>query len=299
MNDHRRSHVLDIDEAVGWVESGMTLGIGGFINSGHPMALVRALIRSGVDDLVVVGAASAGLEVDMLIAAGRVRKVITPYVGAEGLAPIGPAFRRAAQKGEIEVWELDEAHHYAGLRAAAQRLPFNPWRAGVGTSIPEINTDIKVFPDPIDGLPMLAIPAIQIDVCLLHAAVSDVFGNVQYHGNRYGDQALFAASDRTVVEVESMISTEEVRRNPHATVIPGADAVVRAPFGAHPFSADGFYRLDEAHIGEYVAAATSWLRTDDRSGIDAYLEQYIFAANDHVEYLEQVGLRQLLSLSEY
>src|SRR5207302_6413744 len=160
-------------QAVAQVGDGMTVAVGGFINSGHPMALVRELVRQSRRDLVLVGAASAGLEVDMLIAAGCVRRVVAPYVGAEVLAGIGPAFRHAAQNGTVEIWEVDEALYYAGLRAAAQGLPFNPWRAGVGTSLPELNPDLQVFTDPIAGQPLIAVPAIEIDVALIHAALAD------------------------------------------------------------------------------------------------------------------------------
>jgi glutaconate CoA-transferase subunit A len=112
----RRSHIIDVPSAAALVSDGMTIGLGGFINTGHSMVVVRQLIRDGRRDLTVVGAASAGLEIDMLVAAGAVRKVIAPYVGAEGIAGIGPAFRHAAERGEIDVFELDEAHHFAGGR---------------------------------------------------------------------------------------------------------------------------------------------------------------------------------------
>src|SRR5688500_13259587 len=89
----RKTRLTDVHTAVSRVEDGMTVAIGGFINSSHPMMVVRELIRGGRRNLTVVGAASAGLEVDLLIAAGVARKVVAPYVGAEGLAAIGPAFR--------------------------------------------------------------------------------------------------------------------------------------------------------------------------------------------------------------
>jgi glutaconate CoA-transferase subunit A len=285
--------------AVDGVRDRMTIAIGGFINAAHPMALVRALVRTGVRELTVVGAASSGLEVDMLIAAGCVRKVVSPYVGAEGLAPIGPAFRRAAQSGEIEVFELDEAHYYAALRAAAQRLPFNPWRAGVGTSYPELNPQLRTFLDPIEGELLIAIPAIVIDVAFLHAAVSDAYGNVQHAGSGFGDRAIHAAADRTVVQVEQIVSNERIRQNPAATSIAGADAVVRAPYGAHPFASHDYYPADTAHILQYAGAATEWLKTGSRSRLDDYLDRYVREPTDHIEYLERVGLRQVLALTEY
>jgi len=295
----RRSVLVDEAAAVEGVQDGMTIAIGGFINAAHPMALVRQIVRSGARDLTVVGSASSGLEIDMLIAAGCVSTLVSTYVGAEGLAPIAPAFRKAAQDGELDLFELDEAHFYAGLRAAAQRLPFNPWRAGVGTSYPDLNPRLKTFHDPIDGSLLIAVPAIDIEIAFLHAAVSDPFGNVQHEGTGFGDRAIHAAADRTVVQVEQIVSNERIRQNPAATSIPGADAVVRVPYGAHPFASHGYYPADEQHILDYVAAATDWLKTGSRSQLDEYLDRYLREPADHVEYLERVGVRQVLALMEY
>lgn len=295
----RRSVVIEESEAAEGLRDGMTIAVGGFINAGHPMALIRQLVRSGVKDLTLVGAASSGMEVDMLIATGCVKTLISPYVGAEGLAPIGPAFRKSAQDGAIDLFELDEAHFYAGLRAAAQRLPFNPWRAGLGTSYPEVNPRLKTFRDPIDDQLLVAVPAIEIDVALLHAAISDTYGNVQHVGTGFGDRAIHAAADRTIVQVEQIVANEQIRANPAATSVAGADAIVRVPYGAHPFASHGYYPADDHHIGDYVTAATSWLKTGSRNQLDEYLDRYLREPVDHIDYLERVGVRQVLSLSEY
>jgi glutaconate CoA-transferase, subunit A len=295
----RKKRIVELDDALSGVMDGMTIAIGGFINSSHPMLVVRGIIKRGIKNLTVVGAASSGLEIDLLIAAGCARRVIAPYVGAEVLAPIGPAFRTAVERGKVEVFELDEAMYYAGLRAAAQRVPFNPWRSGVGTSFPEINPAIKVFQDPINGETLLAIPALSIDIAFLHAAVSDPYGNVQYVGHAYGDRAIYAAADSTIVQVEQVVSNEEIRKDPLRTVIPGADGVIRARFGAHPYSSPGYYTEDQAHIRDYVKAATAWAKADDFGPLAAYLDRFVTGPADHVEYLERVGLRRLLSLDEY
>ena len=295
----RARRIVEIDAALARVRNGMTVAIGGFINSSHPMLAVRGIIKRGLKNLTVVGAASSGLEIDLLIAAGCVRRVVAPYVGAEALAPIGPAFRAAAERGKVEVFELDEAMYYAGLRAAAQRVPFNPWRAGVGTSFPDVNPAIKVFKDPLNGETLLAIPAIDIDIAFLHAAVSDPYGNVQYVGHGYGDRAIYAAADATFVQIEQIVANEEIRKDPLKTAIPGADGIIRARFGAHPYASPGYYTEDQAHIREYVKAATAWAKENDFTLLKAYLDRFVMEPADQVEYLERVGLRRLLSLNEY
>ena len=65
--NERKPRIVEEGEAAAWVESGMTIAVG----SPPPMALLRQLIRRGVMDLTVV---DSGLSLDLLIAAGCVRK---------------------------------------------------------------------------------------------------------------------------------------------------------------------------------------------------------------------------------
>ena len=243
-----RRDVLVAERALDqWLASGMCVALGGLATSCHAMIAVRHIVRRGLTDLTIVGSAVGGLDVDLLIGAGCVKKVICPYVGAEALAPIGPFFRAAAERGEIDVWECDEGQYYAGLQAAGMMLPFLPCRGGVGTSFPEMNPELKVFADPVRGQTLIAVPAIEPDVALLHAATADAFGNVQFVGTGYADRLLWRAANKTLVQVERLVSNEEIRRAPERTALL-ADGIVRAPFGAHPFSSPGFYLEDRAHI---------------------------------------------------
>ncbi len=295
----RKSLVIGEDAAAAMARDGMTIAIGGFINSSHPMALVRQIIRRGVKNLTVVGAASGGLDLDLLIAAGAVKKLVTAYMGGEHYCPVAPFFRAAAQRGEIEIFECDEGMFYCALRAAAQRLPSTPWKAGIGTSFPEVNPEIKVYSDPISGEPMLAIPAIKPDLALIYAAHADAYGNVQHVSTGFGDRAMWRAAEKTIVQVERVIPNEEIRKNPHATSLYGVDAVVRAPYGSHPFAAPGYYLEDAAQIREYVAAGNAWAKSEDRAPFEAYLQKYVLGPATHEDYLEVVGIRRLVELHEY
>lgn len=295
----RAEKIVGVPQAADLVADGMTIAIGGFISSGHPMAIVRELIRRRLRNLTVVGPASGGLDLDLLVAAGCVRKLVSCYFGAEALAPIAPMIKRAAERGELEIFECDEGMYYAGLHAGAQRLPFMPTRAGVGTSYPEVNSALRVFSDPIRNEPLIAVPAIRPQVAFLYAARADVHGNVQHVGTSYGDRAIYRASDKTVVCAERIVSNEEIRRDPMKTSIPGADAIVRSPFGSHPFASPGFYRTDEVHLREYLAACSHRVRNDDDGPLQEYLHNYIEEPEDHIAYLDAVGIRRLMSLSEY
>lgn len=292
----RKEVVTTAAEAAARVSDGMTIIVGGFVTANHPMPVVRELIRRGVRDLTVIGSATAGLEIDLLIGAGCVRKLIAPYVGAELYAPIGNCFRAAAENKEIEVWECSEYILYAGLQARAMGQEFTAWRGGVGTSIPELNPDLVVFGSPLgDGKEYLAVPAIGADWGFFHVGWADAYGNGQHVGARFGDRLLARAADRVAVCAERLVPNSYIRRNPVMTSIPYADLVIDTPFGSHPYAAHGFYAEDAGHIRAYVAASAAY-RKGDRAAFGEYLAEWVTGPADHDEYLERVGIRKLLRL---
>ncbi len=72
-----------IDDVVAEVRDGMTVGIGGWGSRRKPMALVRALARSGVRDLTLVS--YGGPDVGLLCAAGCVRHVVYAFVSLDSI----------------------------------------------------------------------------------------------------------------------------------------------------------------------------------------------------------------------
>jgi glutaconate CoA-transferase, subunit A len=285
----RTSVAIELERALDIVEDGAVLGIGGAVTSAHPMALVRALARRGARELTVV-APTGGIDVDLLIAAGCVKRVVTSYVGIEAVAPVGPVFRRAAESGTVEIVDLDEAHCVMGLRAAGHRLPFMPWRGGVGTSFPTLNPSLIEFDDPVSGQPLLAVPAIELDVAFIYADRSDTYGNVQFARSPNMDALMGAAARSVVVQVERIVSTEDIARRPELTHFWRDTKIVRAPWGTHPYSSESMC-ADEAHLSEFGKAAR-----DGGDQLDAYLARYVLGPPDHEAYLESVGLRRLLPL---
>ncbi len=284
----RSERLRDEGDAAALLVDGMTIAIG----EPAPMAIVRAIIRRGLRDLTVI---ASGLHLDMLIAAGCVRKTISYYAGGGFGVPVAPAFRRAAERGEIEVWECEEGILTSGLEAAAKGLPFLPWRGGVGTSLPQINPDLKIMRDPICGDTLIAVPAIRPDLALLHAARADVYGNVQHCGGPgWLDLFLHRAAACTIVQVEQIIPNEEVRADPWATTIGRADVVVRMPYGAHPYYSRGYYVQDSALLKEYVLAAEQ-----EGAALERFLSHYCREPASHGDYLERIGIKRLLGLYEY
>src|SRR3954447_4442637 len=94
---------LDLDAFIGRLRDGMTLGIGGWATRRKPMALVRAIARSGLKDLTI--AAYGGPDVGMLAACGKIRRLIFAFVSLDHI-PTEPHFKQARQAG-LSIWELD------------------------------------------------------------------------------------------------------------------------------------------------------------------------------------------------
>lgn len=296
MFDKRRDVTISLDQVSGFISNGMTVAIGGYLTANKPMAIIREIIKKEVKDLTIIAFPSS-IDVDLLIACGCVKKVICPYVGMESLSPIAPFFRKKAEEGTLEICEVDVAMVVCMLRAAAQSLPFLPWKGGIGTSIPEVNPDIKMIEDPFGSGKLLAIPALSPDLAFIHAAQADANGNVQHKGKSFSDGLLARASQKVIVQVEKIVSDAEIKFNFFETTIPAVlvDGIVLTPYGAHPLSSQRYYHEDEEYIKQYIDVSNKFLKGEETE-FKAFLQRYIYGLQSLEDYLEVISLRRLLSL---
>jgi glutaconate CoA-transferase, subunit A len=258
------------EEVVAELRDGMTIGIGGWGSRRKPMSLVRAILRSPVRDLIVVS--WGGPDVGLLCAYGKVRKVVYGFVTLDSV-PLEPHFRRARETGAIEAMELDEGMFYMGLQAAAWRLPFLPTRAGLGSDVMRVNPRIATVRSPYqDGEELIAMPALELDLALVHLNAADSRGNGQVLGpDPYFDDLFLAAAKRRFLSCERVVATEDfLRFGPPQTLRVSrllVDGVVEAPHGAHFTSCAPDYDRDETFQRRYVSAAGSpeaWARFKSR-----------------------------------
>jgi len=268
-----RSKVITEEQAIATIESGMTIGIGGWGSRRKPMSLVRALLRSNVDDLTVVS--YGGPDVGLLCAAGKVRRLVYGFVSLDSIA-LEPHFRAARQAGTIaEPVEYDEGMLQWGLYAGSLRLPFLPTRAGLGSGVMDVNPSLKTVTSPYaDGEELLAVPAIRLDAAFVHMNRADERGNAQYLGpDLYFDDLFLGACEpgRRFVSAEKIIATEDLLSEGtfHTLRINRAmvDGVIHAPNGAHFTTCEPDYGRDEAFQKAYVDAARdadSWKAFSDR-----------------------------------
>jgi len=288
---------MTVDEVVSELRSGMTIGIGGWGSRRKPMAVVRAICRSSLTDLTVV--AYGGPDVGLLCATGKVAKVVGGFVTLTSI-PLDPHWRVARQAGQVSVMEVDEGMFYTGLQAAAWRLPFLPTRAGLGSDVMTVNPDLKTvrspyqdgpFATPEDaGADFVAMPALRLDVALVHANRADTAGNAQFLGpDRFFDELFLGAAKRRFVTAERVVENGKLTDEGPLSAITVTrlmtDGVVETPGGAHFTACDPDYGRDETFMKEYAAAAgdaDAWAAFKARY-LDVDEDGYHAAVRDRVE----------------
>ncbi|BBY86441.1 cholesterol ring-cleaving hydrolase subunit IpdA [Mycolicibacterium tokaiense] len=254
-----------LDEAVSVIKSGMTIGIGGWGSRRKPMALVRALLRTDATDLTVV--TYGGPDLGLLCAAGKVKRVYYGFVSLDSPPFYDPWFAKARTTGAIEAREMDEGMLRCGLQAAAQRLPFLPIRAGLGSDVrafwgDELKTVRSPYPTGDGFEELIAMPALNLDVALTHLNLGDERGNAAYTGiDPYFDDLYLMAATTRLMSVEKLVTTDELVKAvpPQALLVNRmmVDAVVEAPGGAHFTTAEPDYRRDEKFQRHYAESAGS------------------------------------------
>jgi len=279
------SKVCSADAAIAQLQDGITLGIGGWGPRRKPMALVRALLRSPIKDLTIVS--YGGPDVGMLCAAGKVKKLIFPFVTMDAI-PLEPYYRKARESGAIAVEEYDEGMFEWGLRAAAMRMSFLPTRCGLATDVLAKNPALKTIASPYaDGEVYVAMPALKLDAALLHVNEADPLGNTLMRGNDVFFDHLYAraAGGNTIVSTEVLqpepfrLTADQAKQNGFERYL--VRSVVHAPCGAHPTYMGPDYGWDMEHLKTYNASAA------EDGGWARYAEQFVTV--DDAQYLAHVG----------
>jgi len=254
-----------------------------------PMSLARELVRQGIRDLRIAG--QGVLELDLWLAAGLIKKIDLTYIGLE-IYGISNALRRAVESGQVEtVVEWSNAALAWRFKAAALGVPFIPVRSMLGSDTFRDSAAVAVE-CPFSGQTVCLLPALIVDVALIHVHRADCYGNAQIDGITGFAAELARAAKRLIISTEKIVPTDDIRRYPDRTIIPYylVDAVVHAPFGSHPGEMAYDYGRDEPAIQEWVEAS----RTAE--GAQRYLDRYVYGVRSHEEYLDLIGTKRLAEL---
>ncbi|MEE3330606.1 MAG: CoA-transferase, partial [Myxococcota bacterium] len=238
-------------------------------------------------DLTIVS--YGGPDVGLLCKTGKAKKIVYGFVSLDS-SPLEPHFRQARQTGTIEAAELDEGMFQWGLYAAALRLPFLPTRAGLGSDVTRINPELRTVTSPYDdGEELIAMPALELDVALVHQNRADVHGNAQFLGpDPFFDELFCMAAKRAFVTCEKIVDTKELldEGGPLTLKINRSmvQGVIETPRGAHFTECPPDYERDEKFQREYAATAK------DPEAWEAFKASYLDCESEEA-YQEAVNAR--------
>jgi 3-oxoacid CoA-transferase A subunit len=225
--------VASAAEAVASIPSGASIAVGGFGLVGVPIVLIRALLERDTTDLEVVSnnCGVDGWGLGLLLAEGRIRRVIGSYVGENR------EFARQYLGGELEVELTPQGTLAERLRAGGVGIPAFYTASGVGTMVSEgglpwryaADGSVAVAspPKPTATFDVLGRPteyvleqAIRTDYALVRAAKADWHGNLVFERSTRNFNPLVAMAGRiTIAEVDEVLEPGAI--DPDAVHLPG------------------------------------------------------------------------------
>jgi glutaconate CoA-transferase subunit A len=228
------TEILSLADAVGGiVADGDTVALEGFTHL-IPFAAGHEILRQGRGDLTLVRM-TPDLLYDQMIGMGVASGLVFSYGGNPGVGSLH-RFRDAIENGWPTPLRIEE-HSHAGMAnryaASAAKLPFAVMRGYVGTDLIE-RTRVEEIECPFTGEKLVAVPALDLDVAIVHAQEADRAGNVQLWGIPGVQKEAVLGAKRSLVTVERIV--DELEPRPGGVIIPAwtVDAVAEAPGGSRP-----------------------------------------------------------------
>jgi glutaconate CoA-transferase subunit A len=296
--------IIPLSQAISrFVPDGAHISIGGFTLNRNPMAAVYEIIRQQKKNLHLY-AHSNGQGVDELIGCGCVARLEIAYAGTGRFAPTCIRFKKAVEKGWIEVEDYSNYHMTLRFMAGSMGVPFLPTRSGLGTDIvkkwgfevsfrednPKIpDKKLQVIDNPFgswgETSKVVVVPAINPDVTILHVQKADSLGNIRIEGLPFADVVQAKAARRVIVTCENLVESDLLRNNSDRNQIPSfcVDAVVHLPWGAYPTACYNYYDYDPVYLNNYG----KWAKYDE--SYREYLDRFIVQPEDHQKRIERAG----------
>jgi glutaconate CoA-transferase subunit A len=285
----KAARIVDLSEAVAdLVHDGDSVALEGFTHL-IPGAAAHEIIRQENQDLTLIRM-TPDLIYDQMIGMGCASKLIFSWGGNPGVGSLH-RFRDAVENGWPRPLELEE-HSHAGMAnryvAGASNLPFAVLRGYVGTDLPKVTKTIRPITCPFTGEELMAVPALNPDVAVIHAQQADRRGNVMIWGITGIQKEAALSAKKVIVTVEEVV--EEFKARPFGIVLPSVavDAIAVEPHGAHPSYADGYYDRDNAFYEAWDPISR------DREEFRAWMERHVLGVDSFAEHLRSIGKEEAL-----
>jgi len=294
-----------LKDAVGkLIKDGINIGIGGFVNTRVPVAIIHEIIRHGAKNLTLSFQSNSIcpelLAGAMILDPDRIsiKRVELAWWGYE-IIGIAPMVRYLATNGIIEMDDYTNYGMSARFKAAAMGIPFIPVRDHGGSDMELINRG-KMIECPFSGKNIYLLPACHPDVGIVQTTAADMYGNARIFGAHCTCPEIAMAATYTIMTTEKVIPTENIRSYPNLTEIPypAIDTVTEVPFGATPGASYGNYWFDMEHLKMFRGLCEDFRKTGSKEGLQKYYDEYIFSCQTFDETLEKVGYKTLKNLKD-
>lgn len=215
-----------VAEALGPIEDGAAIMIGGFGTAGIPDALLEGVIASGARELTLIAnnAGNGDDGIGTLLRAGRVRKMICSFPRQSDSWDFNAAYR----SGRIELELVPQGNLAERIRAAGAGIGAFYAATGVGTLLTK-DAETRV----IGGRTYALQYPLHADLALVKAERGDRWGNLTYRkAARNFGPVMATAARRTVASVREVAELGAI--DPETVVTPGifVASVYRADYAA-------------------------------------------------------------------
>lgn len=194
--------LISIEEALTFVQDGMTVMIGGFLTNGRPEFLVKPLVEKRLKHLTIISndAGSPGNGIAELAASGAIDRLIATHIG------LNPAIAQMINDDAIEVTLVPQGTFVERIRAGGAGLGGVLTPTGLGTEVAEGKEIIVV-----DEKEYLLEKPLRADIALLQGSVVDEEGNIFYKGTTRNFNPMMAlAADRVIAVADSYVSVGSI-----------------------------------------------------------------------------------------
>lgn len=278
------SKLVSLSEAIArFVPDGSSVALGTAQETLIPFAAGHEFIRQQKRDLTLIGPISDIL-FDQLIGAGCVRKIRAAWVG-NVITGSGYNFRRAVESGTLEMEDHSNLTMSMALRAGAMGVPFMPARTALGSDLFKTNAGLKTITCPFTGDTLTAAAAINPDVTIIHVQRTDEHGNAHTWGNLGITREACLASRQIIITAEEIVAPDVINSDPNRVITPGfrVNAVVHAPWGAHPSPVPGYYNRDHQAFLDYQENSKT------PEAFAQWLANYVHSVHNAEDYLTLLG----------